>query len=617
MLEPILTSITTKLFEEAFNQIKSQNITKINVSASIAINEAFKVEKVKTIWRSHSSISFLEFYYPSKINTGIESVPVTSLKDISSIKHLIIEGTVGQGKSIMLRKLASSALREAITIPIFIELMKVKSNTNLKSLLITSLCKYGICASEANLNELLSTGKFTLLLDAFDEVHESKMAETIDYIAELADEFPNIKIIITTRPSNNLKFLNSFKVVQIAKLKANEFPKVIDKLYSTIDDDLSSEIPNQLKKALVSKKKSYQFIDTPLLLTLLCITYNSYPKLPTSIHEFYKRLFSVLVEEHDFTKPGFTRKYQSGLNVHQLEKLFKAYSFMCAQVNGKSIPLDQAISNINKVSNNLNIRPVDSYKFLSDCKNNTCLLLEESGEIHFIHKSIMEYFSAAFINESSTTFKERLYNRVLKNQRTNHFFHEQLKYLSHIDDTHFNSHYLIPLLESDIAFLQENMDSHDSFNYSKIFLNFFLHINENNEIFGTIIFRSDFVFGSGYKVESLSDKLEKLITGFLIGIKTFDLDANLNKINKNKLQKLTASEAESLVRSNHKSLVPSNEGTRDIVSVINLIKLSPELSQFLDSALLGIFHKHLKEIDKLKKLQSSYEDILIDAFEDF
>ncbi|MFH0258682.1 hypothetical protein ACGRL8_17000 [Vibrio rumoiensis] len=82
---------------------------------------------------------------------------------------------------------------------------------------------------------------------------------------------------------------------------------------------------------------------------------------------------------------------------------------------------------------------------LSDCIKNTCLLLEEGFNYHFIHKSIREYHSAKFISSSPNELKERFYT-IAKN--STYKYRIELDFLSVIDEHYFNKYFLLPSYES-------------------------------------------------------------------------------------------------------------------------------------------------------------------------
>ena len=80
------------------------------------------IESLKTFWSQDKLVALHEFYYPPRIQIANETKHYQFLSELPD-GNLIIEGIVGQGKSIYLRHLATSEIRsnQSKFFPIFIE----------------------------------------------------------------------------------------------------------------------------------------------------------------------------------------------------------------------------------------------------------------------------------------------------------------------------------------------------------------------------------------------------------------------------------------------------------------------------------------------------------------
>jgi hypothetical protein len=80
-------------------------------------------EQVKTIWQREKKVKLSKFYYPAKVSfdTGITKTAST-LKDIPQTGGVVIQGTVGQGRSVLLRYLCIQELSSHASgrIPVFL-----------------------------------------------------------------------------------------------------------------------------------------------------------------------------------------------------------------------------------------------------------------------------------------------------------------------------------------------------------------------------------------------------------------------------------------------------------------------------------------------------------------
>lgn len=445
MLEQVVTTEAFKVvFHEALTTLKKKSTTFFNsnkLNVDNAYNKAYNVERVKTIWQVDKSVNLNEFYHPSKIIIAQESVELKSINIFPENAKVVIQGTAGQGKSILLRYLSGQRLREGGTIPLFIELRKITSRVDIKSLILSSLSELGIQLNETELTFVFESGKFTLLLDAFDEVPESLVQDTITYLESICAQHYNQQIIITSRPGAEVQKISYFSVYKLDTLQVSDFRPMLMKFFS---DD--KEIVDEILKSLHENSSDIiGLISTPLLLTLLAITYKSYSKIPSQLHEFYEDIFHVLVNRHDATKPGFKREYKSGLNERQLEKLFCAFCFYSSISGNASLSRKDAMQVLSKAKHILKFELTSDFSFISDCVKNTCLILDEGFSYHFIHKSIMEYHCAKFISESPLLLKERFYAFALKSANR---YDVELSFLKIIDTYYYNKLFFIPLCES-------------------------------------------------------------------------------------------------------------------------------------------------------------------------
>ena len=91
-----------------------------------------EVEQLLTIAsRNKSTIS--EIYYPAKVKEGRSSKVINHAEELLTAKErcAIVLGTAGQGKSTFLRFLCVQELKKGLKIPLFIELRKIDSESDL------------------------------------------------------------------------------------------------------------------------------------------------------------------------------------------------------------------------------------------------------------------------------------------------------------------------------------------------------------------------------------------------------------------------------------------------------------------------------------------------------
>src|SRR5688572_22206322 len=105
----ILTALLSEIYEAGRDQFR-QALRKWKTQKQIErlCERSREIRTVKTIWQVERAVDLLEFYYPSKIKeTAHKSRVIEQIDDLPHEGNTILRGTVGQGKSILLRYLAA------------------------------------------------------------------------------------------------------------------------------------------------------------------------------------------------------------------------------------------------------------------------------------------------------------------------------------------------------------------------------------------------------------------------------------------------------------------------------------------------------------------------------
>lgn len=393
-------------------------------------------QKVKTIWDVDRARSLSTFYYPAKIRTEGGSQLLTDIDDLPS-NAVILSGTVGQGKSILLRHLLGREMRSGARIPVFIELRKVPA-TGLEVYLRDSFNDLLDIHGHPEIFELFSkTGKVSLLLDGFDEIEPSKTQEMMSAIDRLASRFSEARIIVTSRPKSGIETSALFDVVHIAPLSDSDFSGFFSKILQK-DRQLASMITN----AVMNSKPVKSVASTPLLATLLTIVYRSTQRIPTSFAEFYDELFQILLVRHDRSK-AYSRKRKTSLGDREIQRVFEAFCFKSHAEGRSVITKDQALA-ISKLSiegQEVQCREDD---FLADVVHVTCLLQEDGNHIEFVHESVREFFAAKYIGSRPDEVVRKFYERLPSagNWRK---WEQVVGFLGQLDKYRASRLYLIPI----------------------------------------------------------------------------------------------------------------------------------------------------------------------------
>lgn len=434
------------------------------------------ISLVKTLWKPDDDVSLFKFYYPPLVRTldTTKGKHVNRILDIDS-GNIIIEGIVGQGKSIFLRWLAVQEARNEINtrIPVFIEFRTLHKNYSLLDAIFQTLESYEVHISKKSFDHLAKSGKLILILDAFDELDESLTRKTLNDIAFLTRKYESLQIVISSRPGNEIQKVSGFRLVRICALQKHEYGKFLSKM--GISAVKNAEIVAAIQD---SASGVSNLITTPLMLTLVAIVYEFEKEIPPTLPEFFERLFQIVLTKHDRLKDGFNRKRHSNLSDRKLQDLFESFCFMVLQNGyGRSLTGEQFTEVYQQAIEYVDDCECEQEKFHADITKGACLMLEEGVDTStFLHKSLMEYYAAAFIKHSTDEVASMFYESAGEQGRP---WKEVVTFLSSIDPYRYSKDFALPQIKSLRARLSNILDARDEKALIK-----YMHSVDLNEGFG-------------------------------------------------------------------------------------------------------------------------------------
>lgn len=481
VLATLLKDPLTKGFGWTFSEaLKGTRNQKINNSLKNLSEQISEVTKVKTFYQIGESIDLHKFYVPTRINDISREIDCIYRVDSQSI---VLEGTVGQGKSIFMRYLTYQEARQSKRVPVFFELRRLKVEQSLEEAISSTISNWIPMFSKEHFNKIAENGHLVLFLDGFDEVPYEKVQSLINEIEEWCERYPRMQIIISARPESDIQKSSYFKVYKLSSYTFPEQKKLIDKLIS------DKEIQGVLKKAIENSSIEIKLLlKTPLMVTLFVMQYKTTLAIPENQSEFYENLFYSLISRHDNTKAGFKRQLNSNLSTTNLQEVFEEFCFLSK--NNEKLVLSQ-VESVKLITECLISQEIkaNSQDVLKDFSTVVCLLLKDGLEYSFIHRSIQEYFYSNFINNKSVTVKEGFYSECAMNERFSSKLDNVLNFLEKSDTYNYYKFFNIPVIDQYIKFYQI------SHNHNLIIDNIYLH-DANGEFCMPFIHMTDKVNSS-------------------------------------------------------------------------------------------------------------------------
>ncbi|GFO68684.1 hypothetical protein GMLC_22630 [Geomonas limicola] len=434
-IKKLIDQITADLyasFKDGYKD-KLERISALNNISALS-NKIEEVGRVKTIWQTDKSIQLSSFYCQSHVLLNGERRVVNSVSDFEIDGNILIEGIAGQGKSILMRHLCMTELDNGNFIPVFIELRRINSEQELMPIINAKLVELGFDIDPEIFRYLCSLEKMLFLLDGFDEVPDKIQKSLINEIEDITNLYRGIKIVVSSRPESGIEYLPSFSVAKVDYVRNDEYKVIISKLSE------SAEFAETLIDRInVHKSDIKEMLCTPLMITLLVLTYKAYQKIPEQLSEFFESMFHLMLQRHDGTKPGYTRERRCTLNDIEYQRIFEALCFL-SKDNGQTF---KASTLYECAARAISICKLDAdpQKYVQDINRITCLIVYEGKVFRFLHKSIQEYFAASFIKYKPDSVSVKFYDKM---DLDSHKWHQELLYLEEIDKYRFSKYLLLP-----------------------------------------------------------------------------------------------------------------------------------------------------------------------------
>ena len=379
-----------------------------------------KMSKIKTLLYGDQPVSFYSFYvcndiwqrctdrdeFSGETHIYYKTVRDATVKDLMNIsRFLVITGTGGLGKSMMMRHLFLNAAAEyrslpAPLVPVFIPVRNFGEKIrDLKEYVFSRLEIFGTGFTPDELDTLLRDGRCLLLFDGLDEISEENVSRFETELERLTDLFPKNMYVISSRPYQSFVSFSRFTVLQLQPFELWQARTLVEKLQFRPDiPEIKEKFLNLLETSLFSSHRD--FAQNPLLLTIMLMTFERYAEVPSKMHIFYHEAFLTLAKEHDASKGAYKRKLKTGLSVDALESYFAEFCARTYHMEKFDFSSEEFSSVFYQLSERAkrNDDKSEADAFLYDLCSNLCLLYFEGGKYHFSHRSFQEYFCALYFS---------------------------------------------------------------------------------------------------------------------------------------------------------------------------------------------------------------------------
>lgn len=425
-------------------------------------NACNRLNKVKTLATGKDPRNIIgenELYVKIGVDykgVEIDTSSVDSLLKVSD--NILILGSGGVGKSMLMRYLFLNTALYGNYIPVFVELRKISSqsagNVSIEKLIEDCMAQFDVKLPEDEFVYSLRLGKYLFLLDGFDEVKDELALEAADKIQQFCVKYPNNKCIVTTRNDDYCYPFETFTQMQSKPLNKKQAVELASKL--CVNDDRTTEFCRQLDEELYEKHES--FAENPLLLSMMFLTFMRNLSIPDHLAEFYKKAYEALYSLHDSRDKGYFRRDFKciGLDEEQFRILFARFCFQTYYIEKYEFKKAEILEYIKESAEFLNF-DIDEKAYLVDLQKAVCLIVEDGTEYRFAHRSFQAYFAAVYTSERLTDIKQKQLFKGLLSNKANYHYEDFFDLLNQIEHDRFT----VNALEDGLRELMKEADESD------------------------------------------------------------------------------------------------------------------------------------------------------------
>ncbi|MBN8657217.1 MAG: NACHT domain-containing protein [Anaerolineae bacterium] len=357
-------------------------------------------QELKISFREERPLKMAEIYVPLKVSGNINRDAVDAYQEIQSRQKLVIVGSPGAGKSMLMRHLTLTYARRGLSdlrnqpVPILVELTRLDGS---EMLLVDHLVEAMVHAGFPNaldfINAFLKNGKLLLLLDGLDEVSSQSRGGVIRQITDLLKKYPQTRVVVTCRTQVYREEFSehSFKKLEIVEFNDHQIRRFLTAWEPDMPIAEGKSIEHFLR-TLHERPSIMALARNPLLLTMMAHLYTDTAfVLPHSRTEFYESSTALFLDRH---RERSTYKTNQKQFILQDLALFNH----SGQSGGdrRSIDLVVALKQIQKVLPRLSLSEEDAQQVLDEIIERSGLLIPVDGGVRyqFAHLTLQEFFAA-------------------------------------------------------------------------------------------------------------------------------------------------------------------------------------------------------------------------------
>lgn len=315
---------------------------------------------------------------------------------LQSNKSVFIIGESGSGKSTLFRQLSKqiveqNSLRNDYELyPIIISFNQIKRNNfSIEKTIHEYFSNELYSDLMIDANSILRGNKCVIFIDALDEIASNTEKElAFDCIQSFSEQYPSIKLICTSRPSDFLYQCctdKGFRSLEIDGINRRQMTQYIQTYFSG-----NEILSKRLIKSLQDSGLWDKLPQTPMTLALITVIFDEkHLEIPSTITDLYSIFIGLLLKKFEF---------KSTIDIIETDIKHRLLANLAKEMHINklvSIAKDDALRIISSYLQDRGQYNVNIEELLNDIINNNALLIyNERAELQFKHLSFQEYLTA-------------------------------------------------------------------------------------------------------------------------------------------------------------------------------------------------------------------------------
>ena len=323
----------------------------------------------------------------------------------NQLPKFIVLGKPGSGKTTFLKFLTLSILSEDTRIktrrlPVFITLRDwADAGVGLMQYIAGQFDIYGFAHTGPFIERVLRQGNCLVLFDGLDEVsQETNLDGIIRDIRDFTDKYSGNHFVISCRVAAYNQWFERYTDVEMTDFNEEQIKIFVRNWFSS-----ESDVAEACIKQLQASPQLREISSIPLLLTLLCITYNDNNSFPANRADLYEVAIEALLRKWDSTRRIRRDDPYKQLSLKQKENMFARIAYGTFSEGRYFIREHELAKMIGNFIGNLPAFKeerveIDGGEVLRTIEAHHGIFVERAKNIHsFAHLTFQEYFTAKYI----------------------------------------------------------------------------------------------------------------------------------------------------------------------------------------------------------------------------